>query len=214
MEVLDTFAAVCFDFDGTLADNFDAIASAVNHVRAGRDLPPLSTGQVKPFVGRGIDYLVAQALPVGELADNIARYRAIFPSVMRQGTSLLPGAAEALAHLRGRGKRLGLCSNKLSQFSRELLGYLGIADYFAVVLGPEDVGRPKPAPDILLAAGERLAAAPARLLYIGDMDVDVQTARAAGTKVWAVATGTQPRTVLQAANPDRVLDSLRELLEE
>src|SRR5262249_51848107 len=53
-----SFAAVCFDFDGTLADNFAAIALAVNHVRGCRQLPPLTLSEVKHFVGRGIDHLV------------------------------------------------------------------------------------------------------------------------------------------------------------
>ena len=174
---LQPFAAVCFDFDGTLADNFDAIAAAVNHVRAGRRLQPMTTAAVKRFVGRGIDYLVGNTVPEGDLEANIASYREHFPKIMREGTTLLPGAANALAHLHGAGKRLALCSNKLSQYSRELLRYLNVADYFTAVLGPEDVGQPKPAPDMLLAAMKRLGVAAAQTLYVGDMVVDIQTAR-------------------------------------
>jgi 2-phosphoglycolate phosphatase len=204
--------AVCFDFDGTLADNFDAIAASVNHVRASRSLPPLTTLEVKPFVGLGIDYLIAGTVPGGNVAEDTACYRSYFPTVMRQGTTLLPGAAESLAYLHGVGKRLALCSNKLSQFSRDLLDYLGIAAYFSAVLGPEDVGRPKPAPDMLLVAMDRLGVTPARTLYVGDMVVDIATARAAGVCVWAVPTGTDQRSVLEAAGPDRLLESLRDLI--
>jgi 2-phosphoglycolate phosphatase len=210
---LPSFAAVFFDFDGTLADNFDAIAAAVNHVRATRDLPALTTPAVKTFVGRGIDYLVANTVPGGQLADDIARYRDIFPKVMLTNTSLLPGAAEALAHLHAAGKKLALCSNKLSQYSRELLQFLKVADLFAVVLGPEDVGQPKPAPDMLLAAMKRLDLTPQQTLYVGDMVVDIETARAAGVCVWVVPTGTNDRQTLAAAKPDRLLVGLRELME-
>ena len=211
--MIDTqpFSAVCFDFDGTLADNFGAIASAVNHVRACQNLGPLTVAEVKPFVGRGIDHLVAQTVPGGSIAQDIARYRAYFPKVMREGTVLLPGAREALQSLRAAGKQLALCSNKLSQFSRELLRHLGVADYFSAVLGPEDVGRPKPAPDMLLAAMARLGVAPGQTLYVGDMVIDVETARAAGARVWVVATGAEPRARLEAAGPDRLLESLLDL---
>jgi 2-phosphoglycolate phosphatase len=205
------FTAICFDFDGTLADNFEAIARAVNHVRGCRDLAPLTLAEVKRFVGRGLDYLVAQTVPGGVLAEDIARYRGYFPTVMREGTSLLPGAAEALTALHAAGKRLALCSNKLSQYSRALLRHLDIETYFAAVLGPEDVGRPKPAPDMLLAAMNLLAVAPEQTLYVGDMVVDIETARAAGVCVWVVAPGPDVRPALAAAGPDRVLQSLWEL---
>jgi phosphoglycolate phosphatase-like HAD superfamily hydrolase len=79
------------------------------------------------------------------------------------------------------------------------------------VLGPEDVARPKPAPDMLRVALERLGVAPARALYVGDMGVDVETARAAGVPVWVVATGSDTREALAAARPDRLLTGLAEL---
>jgi 2-phosphoglycolate phosphatase len=210
---LGSFAAVCFDFDGTLADNFDAIAATVNHVRASRSLPTLALPQVKAFVGRGIEYLVEHTVPGGKLKEDIGTYRGYFPIVMREGTTLLPGAAEALAALHGAGKRLAVCSNKLSQFSRDLLDYLHVGEYFSAVLGPEDVGRPKPAPDMLLAAMQSLGVTAPQTLYVGDMVVDIQTARAAGVCVWAVATGTEERATLEAAGPDRVLGSLHDLME-
>jgi 2-phosphoglycolate phosphatase len=210
---LTSFAAVCFDFDGTLADNFDAIAAAVNHVRQSRNLSAMTTLQVKPFVGRGIDHLVASTVLGGQLADDIACYRAFFPTVMRSGLSLLPGAAESLVYLHDAGKKIALCSNKLSQYSRELLRFLNIADYFTAVVGPEDVGQPKPAPDMLLAAMKQLEVTAKETLYVGDMVVDIQTARAAGVCVWVVPTGTDDRQKLAAANPDRLLDGLRDLME-
>jgi 2-phosphoglycolate phosphatase len=209
---LHSFAAVCFDFDGTLADNYDAIALTVNHVRAARKLPPLSKTEVKRFVGRGIDYLVAKAVPGGNVDEDIALYRGHFPTIMHEGTTLMPGAHETLAFLHAAGKRLALCSNKLSRFSRELLEYLHVAEYFSAVLGPEDVGRPKPAPDMLLVAMRRLGVTPAETLYVGDMAVDIQTARAAGVCVWTVPTGTDDATDLLAAGPDRLLGELREIM--
>ena len=203
--------AVLFDFDGTLADSYDGITASVNHVRAAHGLPPLSTAEVRKHVGHGPGYLLDHTVGVGNHDADTALYRAHHPTVMKQGTHLLPGAADALAALHARGLLLAVCSNKPIDFTRDLLSYLGIARFFAAVLGPEDVVHPKPAPDMLLAGLQRLGVSAAEALYVGDMTIDIATARAAGVRVWVVPTGSDERTTLVAANPDRLLDSLAEL---
>jgi phosphoglycolate phosphatase len=203
--------AVLFDFDGTLADSYPAITASVNHVRAGRGLPPLDEAEVRKHVGRGPTHLLSHTVPGGDVEADVARYRAHHPSVMRSGTRLLPGAAEALAALKRHGLATGVCSNKPVGFTRELLGFLGLAPLFDAVLGPEDVARPKPAPDMLLAGLAKLGVTAAAALYVGDMAVDVQTARAAGVAVWVVPTGSDDPAALAAAAPDRLLHSLHEL---
>ena len=130
---------------------------------------------------------------------------------MHSGTRLLPGAAELLRLLHGRGLRLGVCSNKPVAFTRDLVTYLGLAPLLDAVLGPEDVAHPKPAPDMLLAALQRLNVAAAEALYVGDMSVDVQTARGAGVAVWVVATGSEEREALVRARPDGLFAGLGEI---
>ena len=207
-----SFAAVLFDFDGTLADSYPAIAASVNHVRARRGLPQLPVDDVKRFVGRGPEYLLTHTVPGGDLVADIACYREHHPSVLFEGTRLLRGAADVIAALHGAGKRLGLCSNKPRVFSQKLLDHFGLASSFTVVLGPEDVPRPKPAPDMLQTAVTRLDLPKDQVLYVGDMVVDIETARAAGLTVWAIPTGSDDRQALVAAQPDRLLESLHEVL--
>jgi len=211
---LRRYAAVLFDFDGTLIDSYPAIAASVNFVRQAHGLPPLSVADVKQHVGRGPDYLLAHTVADFRPEIDLGRYRAHHPKVMLENTSFLPGAVVALAALHLAGKRLGLCSNKPRLFSAKLLEHLGIAKLFAVVLGPEDVARPKPAPDMLVAALARLQLPADRVLYIGDMTVDIETARAAGVAVWVVPTGSDSRAALEAASPDRILRGLAELVAE
>jgi phosphoglycolate phosphatase len=203
--------AVLFDFDGTLADSYDAIAATVNHVRAAHGLPPLSTAEVRKHVGHGPGYLLDKTIGVGDHDADTALYRAHHPTVMEKGTHLLPGAADALAALHERGLLLAVCSNKPIDFTRDLLAYLGIARFFNAVLGPEDVAQPKPAPDMLLAGLQRLGVPAEEALYVGDMTVDIATARAAGVRVWVVPTGSDERAALAAADPDRLLGSLADL---
>jgi len=213
-DVLQSYLAVAFDFDGTLADSYAAIAASVNHVRGLRGLPAIGIDEVKRHVGRGAEHLLEHTVPGGNVAEDLARYRVHHPGVMRALTQLLPGAAALVLGLHEAGKKLGLCSNKPRLFSEEILQHLGLAPYFAAVLGPEDVPRPKPAPDMLLAAIARLGVPCESVLYIGDMVVDIQTARSAGVRVWAVATGSEERRDLEAARPDRLLTDLRELVAE
>ncbi|MFO0927337.1 MAG: HAD-IA family hydrolase [Gemmataceae bacterium] len=203
--------AVLFDLDGTLVDSYPAIAASVNHVRGLHGLPPLSVAEVTRHVGHGPHHLLDHTVGVGEVDANVAAYRAHHPSVLRSGTTLLPGARAALAALHARGLKLGVCSNKPVDFTRELVAYLGIGDLLDLALGPEDVGRHKPAPDMLLLAMHRLGVRPDETLYVGDMTVDVETARAAGVPVWVVPTGSDSLAALDRAGPDRRLTDLAEL---
>jgi len=203
--------AVLFDFDGTLADSYPAITASVNFVRAAHGLPPLDEAEVRRHVGRGPVYLLEHTVPGAAIENDLARYRGHHPSVMRTGTHLLPGAADALRALKHKGFLLGICSNKPVAFTRQLLDHLGIAALLDAVLGPEDVSRPKPAPDMLLAALSRLKVRPEEALYVGDMVVDIQTGHQAGVDVWVVPTGSDEVAALKAARPDRVLRDLLEL---
>jgi phosphoglycolate phosphatase len=203
--------AVIFDFDGTLADSYDAITASVNHVRTANGLPPLPEAEIKPHVGRGLEKLLADLLPGSDPVRNAALYREHHVTVMREQTRLMPGARGAVEALKRAGRKLAVCSNKKVAFTRQLLDHFGLAQFFDVVLGPDDVPHPKPAPDMLLAALHRLGVSPREALYVGDMDVDVETARAAGIPVWVVPTGSVDRATLEAARPDRLLHGLADL---
>ena len=207
-----TFRAVLFDFDGTLADSYPAITASVNHVRARYGLPPLPVAEVKRHVGRGPEYLLRHTCPAGSVPDNVAEYRAHHPSVLREGTHLLPGVYETLKRLHERGLRQGVCSNKPVAFTYQLVDIFNLAPFLDVILGPEDAGRVKPAPDILLLALARLQLPAAEALYIGDMVVDIQTARAAGVTVWSVQTGSDEVGALRDAKPDRLLSKMSDVL--
>lgn len=203
--------AILFDLDGTLADSYGAIAASINHVRACRGLTPLPEVEVRRFVGRGLEHLLQDTVPGTDVAVDAERYRTHHPSVLASGTRLLPGVAEALPALKRLGLKLGVCSNKPRDFTRKLLGILGI-DVFEAALGPEDVLEMKPAPDMLLEALKRMQVSPAEALYVGDMVIDIRTARAAGLRVWAVPTGSEDRAALKAAEPDEILESMGELV--
>ena len=203
--------AVIFDFDGTLVDSYPAITASVNHVRARHGLPALPESEVRTHVGRGPEYLLKMTVPGGDFAADWPAYRAHHPTIILSHTQLLDGAIECLTALKAAGLTLAICSNKPGDFTRKLVDHLGLKDLIGVIVGPGDAPRPKPAPDMLRVTLKRLGVAPVDALYVGDMRVDIETARGAGVAVWVLPTGSDSRADLEAAAPDRLLDSLREV---
>lgn len=203
--------AVLFDFDGTLIDSYDAITASVNYVRSRHSLPPLPQTQVRHMVGHGILQLMAAVVPNGDPQADVAIYLDHHPSVMYDHTWLLPGVEQALIDLRQAGLKLAICSNKLVGVTRALIDALGIARYLDAAYGPEDAGKPKPDPAMVLLALKRLGVAKTEAIYVGDMPVDIETARNAGIAVWVVPTGSSDRATLEAAKPDRVFDGMAEV---
>jgi HAD superfamily hydrolase (TIGR01509 family) len=154
---------------------------------------------------------MAKTVPRGDVVENVACYKLHHPTVMQEGTRLFPGVAGVLRRLDEIGLILGVCSNKPRPFTLALLDHLGISGRFRVVVGPEDVPRPKPAPDMLILAMKRLGMDASEVLFVGDMVVDIETARAAGVSVWIVPTGSDERGTLENWVPDRLLASLEEI---
>lgn len=206
--------AALFDFDGTLADSFPAITASTNHVRQTYGLPPLPESVVREHVGYGLPHLMSQLVPGADVAEAVARYREHHTGVVIPGTQLVAGVARTIPELHRRGLRMAVCSNKSVSFTRTLVAALGLGEYFAAVLGPEDVGgRPKPDPAMLLEGLTRLGVSAAEAVYVGDMAIDVHTGHAAGVRVWVVPGGAAGQESAAAAGPDRVLGGFDELLD-
>ena len=203
--------AVLFDFDGTLADSFAAITASVNHTRGHYGLGPLTEAVVRRAVGLGLDELMRELVPGPPTAEAVGVYRAHHATVFLPLTHLFPGVGATVGALHGRGYALGVCSNKRAEFTRALVAHLGLGPVMRVVLGPDDVGVPKPDPAMLLEGCRRLSVSPADTIYVGDMAVDVVTARAAGVPVWLVPGGAAGRDDATAAGPDRVLHDFAEV---
>lgn len=206
--------AALFDFDGTLADSFAAITASTNHVRESFGLPALSEAEIRGHVGLGLAHLLRALVPNAPVEEAIARYRTHHQTIMFTLTRPMPGVAKTIPELARRGLRLGVCSNKRVEFTRQLVQSLGLAADFECVLGPEDVGgRAKPDPAMLLEGIKRLGVSASETVYVGDMDVDVQTGKAAGVPVWLVPGGAVGLEEALAACPDKLLTGFDQLLD-
>ena len=122
-----------------------------------------------------------------------------------------PGTVPVLRSLRERGLRPGGVSNR--RFARAVVQNQGLIPLTDVVVGLEDVDRPKPAPQSVLLALERLGVSPESSVYVGDTDIDMATASAAGVLGVGVTTGAFDEAGLLRAGADLVLGDLRDLEE-
>jgi len=174
-----------FDLDGTLIDSAPDLAVAVNAMLAGYGREPLSTAEVRQMIGDGVAMLVARALAARDCraanaADAERTFMRHYESAATALTTVFPGAARALQALRAGGVALAVCTNKPARIATDILDRLGLAGYFAQVLGGDSLPFRKPDPRVLQALLKAFAAGPEGSLLVGDSEVDAATARAAG----------------------------------
>jgi len=209
-------AAVVFDLDGTLADSFAAIREALNAALREHGLPERDLPWVRTHVGRGAVELLRDA--VGADRDEGfrravgARFGAVYREIYLEQTPPMPGAGEVLEVVAARtlGK-VAVVSNKYEELCRGWLAHWGLAPHVAVVVGPDTYGVRKPDPATVLPALERFGVRPGDALMIGDMEIDVSTANAAGIPAVAVHADSSSAERLLAAGAVAALDTLREL---
>lgn len=203
--------AVVFDLDGTLLDSYAAIHECLSLVLEAFGRPPVTPGETRRMVGHGLEVLVARAVGETNVVEGVRIFRERYETVGPETSTLLPGADAVTRRLVDAGIPLAIASNKPARFSREILGALGLLSRFAFVAGPDDGFPPKPAPHMVFMALATLGVRGVESVYVGDMPVDVATARAAAIPVIAVPTGSATEAELEAASPDLLIRSLNEL---
>ncbi len=173
---------VVFDLDGTLIDSLPNVTDAVNGLLADENLPSLSPDVVVNFVGRGERVLLDRLITATEL--NSADYDALMEAFIEHykraaaDTQVFPGVAEVLSTLKSDGYPLGLCTNKPRAPLVPTLEAAGLDDVFDIVVAGDDLPERKPDPAPLRFILSKLGAE--TCIYVGDSDVDAETASRAG----------------------------------
>lgn len=203
--------AIVFDLDGTLIDGYEAIHEALCYAMTQLGFTPPTTLQTRQRVGHGLLSLMEESVGKALAPEAVRLYQNYYPEVVLQKTRLLPGVKETLRQLADSKVAISLASNKPAQYSRKILEANGIASYFAAIAGPDDTHPPKPDPTMLIGLMQEMKSTPADTLCVGDMEVDVQFARAAGCRVIVLPGGSRDRLFLEALNPDLVINDLLEL---
>ena len=183
---------VVFDLDGTLVDSRLDLAAGVNATRKSLRFPPLAVETIAAMVGEGARTLLQRALPDSVAGEAFEAALALFLDLYFErcldATPAYPGIPELLAALSPR-LPLAVLTNKPERHSRRILDGLGLAKHVGLLIGGDTFATRKPDPAGLVHIAARWNTTPERLLLVGDSDVDVATARAAGTPVALVGWG-------------------------
>ena len=159
--------AIVFDLDGTLVDTAPDMCGALNRVLADSGRSPVTVEEVWRFVGDGARGLLkrgfaatGEALEDERLEVKVSEFLAHYNDHLAEASRPYDGVLDTLDSLRARGARLAVCTNKPAGLSRRLLAALGLADFFAAVLGGDSLAVRKPDPRHLLAAITQAGAVP------------------------------------------------------
>jgi phosphoglycolate phosphatase len=213
-------AAVLFDLDGTLCDTLEDIATSVNAMLAARGLPPHPLASYRRFVGDGVEQLVERALsratgapaPVSTVAAGVSELRGEYARRLLERTRPYPGVPELLAALAARGIPRGVVSNKPHALTTRMVEALLPAAGFAAVLGARPEIPKKPDPAAALEAARALGVSAAEIVFLGDSDVDMRTALAAGMFPAGALWGFRDEGELRASGARALLARPEELL--
>lgn len=210
------YETIVFDLDGTLLDTLDDLADATNAALASCGLPPRTRDEVRAFVGNGALKLIERA--VGEerkalVSDAFAVFKQHYAAHCADKTAPYAGILSLLEELKIRGVKTAVLSNK-PDFAVKELAQVYFKGLLEDAVGEnEEAGiRKKPAPDALFAVMKKLSAEPKTTVYVGDSDVDIQTAQNAGIDCICVTWGFRDKEFLKAHGGVYFVDAPTEIL--
>lgn len=209
------YKAVIFDLDGTLLDTLDDLRNSVNFALREFSFPERSREEIRSFVGNGVIKLMERSTPDG--TDPITQekcfnaFRKHYLEHMSDNTSPYEGILSLLERLKSEGIATAVVSNKLHS------AVVGLCeDYFPslidVPLGVAEEKERKPSPLNVYRAMEMLSSDKENTIYVGDSNVDVETAHNASLKCIGVTWGFRDRDNLIACSCDFIADNADEVL--
>ena len=205
-----------FDLDGTLLDTLQDLAASVNYALRQHRMPEHSIDDVRQFVGNGVRKLMERAVPDG--AQNplfdaaFATFRQHYMQHSLDTTRPYAGIPEALQELRKRGCRLAVVSNKMMAATQELVRHF--FPEIEVAIGEHEAEgiRKKPAPDTVIEALRQLGVDTKNAVYVGDSDVDIETAYHSRLPCISVLWGFRDRDFLLSHGATTLISRPDELL--
>lgn len=207
--------AVIFDLDGTLLNTLEDLTDAVNHALSEFNMPQKTISEVRGFVGNGIRRLMANAVPKGEnnpdFGSVLIEFKRYYDDHCNDKTKPYEGIPELIDALRERNIKLAIVSNKIDSAVQILnQRYFPQID---VAVGDREGIRRKPEADSVLMAIAECNAQKDRTVYVGDSEVDIETAKNAGIKCVSVLWGFRDREQLLVSGAELLIENPLALLE-
>lgn len=213
------YQAVLFDLDGTLLNTLEDLRDAVNAALRSQGLPERSLEEVRNFVGNGIVRLMERAVPGGKdhpaFNEIMNVFCAFYGEHCQDKTAAYPGIPEMLRTLKKYHIKTAVVSNKADFAVQELMPvyFSGLID---TAYGENEAAgiRKKPSPDMVQQALRDLGCETEHTVYVGDSDVDLQTAANAGMDCISVSWGFRGREFLRQHGAGIIIDEPSELPEK
>ena len=212
-----TYSAYLFDLDGTLLDTLGDLAASVNYALRTHGMSEHTIDDVRRFVGNGVRKLMERAVPDGTVNplfdEAFATFRQHYMEHSLDTTRPYDGVPEMLATLKAKDCHLAVVSNKMMAATQELCRHF-FPDTIEVAIGENEAEgiRKKPAPDTVIAALRQLGVGQERAVYVGDSDVDIETARNSGLPCISVLWGFRDRDFLLQHGAKTFISAPSELL--
>lgn len=210
------YQTILFDFDGTLLYTVEDLANAVNYAIAKRGYPTHSVPAIQRMVGNGVNKLVARALPQGfDTPDYEAimdDFRTHYQQHCFDSTRPYDGVLEMLRAFQAQGRKMAIVTNKY-QTAAEAMRLRFFSEAVPLIVGDLEGRARKPAPDGCRIALEALGSDGSDAVYVGDTEVDQQTAQNAGLAFAAVSWGYRSRAELEALGIETIAGRPEELLD-
>jgi len=212
------YKAVIFDFDGTLVDSLEDIAAAMNDALEAHGFPALPPGEYRSRVGWGFFALADLVLPEGarteensrKLGSHAGRFLEELPAE-KSLSKPYPGIRELLAELKSRRIKTAVLSNKFDSLLSRAAGELFPPLAFDAVCGQRPGIAPKPDPAAVWEMLAEIGRSPHETIFVGDSEIDMETARNSGCYPLGVSWGFRSRDELAKAGAARIIDRPGEL---
>ena len=183
---------VIFDLDGTLLDTLEDLTDSVNHAMEKFGFPVHTIEEIRTFVGNGAPKLLERSIPDGvanpDYEAALTAFKAHYAEHCEDKTGPYEGVPEMLAGLKEQGYHLAVVSNKFDGAVKKLCKkYFG--EFISVSIGESEEVKRKPAPDTVYRALRELGCDASHAVYVGDSEVDIQTAKNASLPCISVTWG-------------------------
>ena len=210
------YDAILYDMDGTVLDTLGDLTDSVNYALAHFSFPPVDSREVAGFLGNGAKRLLTLSCPEGTdeavIEKILAFYLPWYNAHCRIKTAPYEGIIEMMQRFKEMGVKQAVISNKPDSAVKPLAEefFPGLLE---LAVGESKEIRRKPAPDSVLAAAKQMNIPIGKCVYIGDSEVDIETARNAGMDCVAVTWGFRSKEQLTASGAEIMADSADELFE-
>lgn len=215
MEIYSMYDTIIFDLDGTLLDTLEDLKNSTNFVLRESGFKERTLEEIRRFVGNGIMNLIKRAAPDDTDDETIDRlfekFMCHYDKHCMDNTRPYEGIIELLDGLKARGIKMAIVSNKMDEAVKELNNKF-FKDYIDVAIGECSGVRRKPAPDSLIKAISDLGSLRENTLYVGDSDVDIETAKNAGVDIVSVLWGFRDRGFLEENGGKQFIKTPDELI--